>query len=104
MLIVIIDAGMPEGVTLDYDGKLVPVTQIRNEDIGHGHILSTILKKGCGDFAEIVQVSVGDISQGVNEGELIEVLNKVKAYFKPDIINLSLGKKNKLSTTLAHSG
>lgn len=95
--IVIIDSGVdknnekfkkycPRGFSY-YHGKVIMEL---DDDIGHGTAIYNIICKEAQNV-EIINIRLKDIQRGINEEDLIGVLEYIKDYVECDIINISMG-------------
>lgn len=91
MLIVIVDSGISDEVDNSDSHKESEKVFSEHGNNIHGLAIMSVIRKGCGDLADIISVSIGDFSKEVSENELISVLENIEHSYTPDILNLSLG-------------
>ena len=97
IIIVIIDSGVndkhPKFTNDTITGIALTNNQIRSsfkDDFGHGTAIYNIIRE-CTDFAEIINLKINGIENGVEENDIIYALQYVYENINANIINLSLG-------------
>ena len=89
MRIVIVDSGVSERFEcerIDFSRSGNSISAPARS--GHGTAVYGIIRKKCSSFAEIVNIRLEDIEDGVDTDSLCNVLEYVNNNVHPDILNL----------------
>lgn len=60
--------------------------EIYNDEFGHGTAIYNIIRE-CRDFADIINIKINEIEDGVSENKIIETLYYIYNSMNVDIIN-----------------
>lgn len=92
--IVIIDSGVKKDhvkLARDHVNEINPFETYNNvENYGHGTAIYGIIRR-CIDIADIINIKIPNIENGITDKELIDILSYVSNNIDVNIINLSLG-------------